>query len=153
MESKKTIQSVAQEILDNLVTKERTDGTKFIAPENTIEWQQDIIRNAHLDRMPSDDIYERIYNILDRLSGLDDEAGEDEARDVIYEIEPDCYTSDLANWLSDNNNNVYYLTEALEQMEIKDGFQLLSAAQGLYIQEIANELINGIVKYIEETEE
>ena len=153
MESKKTIQSVAQEILDNLVTKERADGTKFIAPENTIGWQQDIIRNAHLDRMPSDDIYERIYNILDRLSGLDDEAGEDEARDVIYEIEPDWYTSDLANWLSDNNNNVYYLTEALEQMKIKDGFQLLSVAQSLYIQEIANELINGIVKYIEETEE
>lgn len=151
MEKKqKSIQSVAQEILDNLETKTRQDGSQYIAPKDTIEWQQDIIREAHLDRMPNDDTYERIYNILDKLAiDLDDDANEETAREMIYEIEPDVYTSDLTSWLNDNNNNVYYLTEALEQMEIKDGFQLLQVAQGLYIREIANVLIGEIVKHIE----
>ena len=148
----KTIQQIAAEMLDNLELKTRDDGSRFYAEKTTIEWQQDIIRGAHLDRMPSDDIYERIYNILERLSELDEQADEDEARDTIYEIEPDCYTSDLTKWLHDNINNVYYLEEAISQ-GATTGFDLLAIAQQIYIQEIGNDLLNGITEHISELEE
>ena len=148
----KTIKTVAQEMLDNLETRKRDNGDSFICTIETIEWQQDIIRGAHLDRMPSDDIYNRIYEILDVLSGIDDDADEDTARDEIYTIGADDYTSDLMKWLSDHGQNLYYADEILKEGNTLDFFNLLQMAQLRYIEEIANELLSGIVKYIEDGE-
>ena len=74
----------------------------------------------------------------------------DQAIDALSEIEPDCYTSDLTSWLNSNSRNVYYLTEALEEMEIRDGFQALSYAQSRYIDEIGYAIIDGIDELIGE---
>lgn len=148
---KKTIMCIAEEMYNNMEYAKRTNGDKYIKCIKDIEWQKDIIHKAHGDRLPDDDIYERIYNILGVF--MECESGED-AQDKIYEIEPDVYTSDLTKWLHDHNENVYYLTEAMEESggDIKDGFQLLTIAQGKYIQEISSALIAGIQEYIESEE-
>lgn len=151
MEKLKTIQSVAKEISDNIVWAKRDNGQDYCYLKKDFEWQSAIMREAHLDRLPSDDVYDRIDTILDKLSDLDEEATQDDCYEAIQEIEPDCYTSDLTKWLNSNNENVYYLGEALD-IGINDGFQLLAYAQQLYIQEIGNNLINAIQEYIDNLE-
>ena len=145
----KTFQEVAQEMHSNFEQATRTDGSKYYRTVEKIEWQKDIIHAAHGDRMPCDDIYERIEDILCNFTECEDE---DAARERLYEIEPDCYTSDLTEWLSKDNRNVYYLDEAIE-MGCKEGFALLATAQKAYIEEIGNELINGIIEHMEEEED
>jgi hypothetical protein len=140
----KTFQTVAQEMYDNFEQATRDNGTKFYKMTKNIEWQRDIIFAIHLDRMPCDDIYMRIEDLLCNFVECEDE---DEARERLFEIEPDCYTADLTNWLSEDVRNVYYLDDAIE-MGCKEGFALLATAQKLYIEEIGNELINGIVEQI-----
>jgi len=149
---KATIASVASAMYDNMERKERTDGKPYYVLKEAESWQSDIIHNAHLDRMPSDDIYERINDVLSTLADLDNDATEDSATERFYEIEPDVYTSDLTAWLNSDNRNVYYLVEAQES-GVTDGFQLLAIAQQKYIMEIAYAVLNGIVKYVEEIKE
>lgn len=149
MNKNKTIQSVAQEIYDNMTYSERVNGEKYCHLKEDIEWQKEIIFNAHLDRMPNDDIYDRINTILSVILDCNEETAIDEIRNIIYEIEPDCYTSNLTAWLNSDNRNVYYLGDALG-MGFNDGFQLLAYAQSCYIQEIGNALLDAIQEYIDE---
>lgn len=144
--AKKTVQSVAEEMLKNMEQKERTNGDKFYCNIKEIEWQKDIIRKAHGDSLPDDYIYEFINDALCVLN--DCEEGKEE--ESIYEIEADSYTSDLTAWLHSSNDRVYYLTEVMEEgLSIMDGFQLLSAAQQKEKQEVAFAVLNGIKEYIE----
>ena len=140
----KTIQSVAQEMLDNLETKERKDGTKYICCKERIQWQTDIIIKAHEDRLPNDDIYSFIDDALCVLA----DSAEGNEQDAIMEIEPDVYTSNLTKWFNNHNGNVYYLTEALEEYGCKDGFQALSMAQAIHKQEVASAVLSGIEQYL-----
>jgi hypothetical protein len=142
-----TIQSVAEEISKNLITGTRTDGKKYIYGKERIQWQTDIIHKAHLDRLPDDDIYDRIDTILSAWADMSQDADEDEAREVLDEIEPDIYTHDLTAWLHSDNRNVYYLEEAIKE-GCDDGFNALMRAQALYIQEIGQALLEGIMEYI-----
>lgn len=145
----KTIVSVAKEIYDNMEYRKRDDKSKYCClKDHNIQWQSDIIHESHLDRMPSDDIYDRIDDILGVISDLNEDSTEDDIRDAISTIEADCYTSDLTKWLNSDNRNVYYLDEAAE-LGVKDGFQLLACAQSVYIQEIGNALISAIQEYID----
>lgn len=153
MTKTKSIQEVAETMFKNMEEKERSDGSKYYCLSDREEqWQVDIIHGAHLDRMPNDDIYCRINDILGRLAELDRDADEDAARELLYEIEPDIYTSDLTKWLSADNRNVYYLEDALS-CGAQDGFGALSYAQSVYIQEIGNALIDGIIGYIDSLDE
>jgi len=149
-----TIQTIAQEMCDNFELVKRDDGSEFYRAKEIIDWQSDIVMEAHFDgdRMPNDDIYSRIDTFLSIFSGLDEDATEEDFRTLIYETEADVYTSDLTSWLNADNRNVYYLTEALEEYELKEGFQVLSIAQKLYIEEIGNGLLNGIIKHLETVE-
>lgn len=148
MTNTKTIQEVAGEMSANLETKTRTNGEQYICNKVNVEWQKDIIRKAHGDKLPDDYVYRFISQALDVILEAEDGAEED----AIYTIEPDCYTSDLTNWLASRNDRLYYLTEALEEYEIKDGFQALAAAQQKEIQEVALALLEGIREYIETLE-
>lgn len=94
-------------------------------------------------------MYDRIYSILGELMECD---SDDRAKDTIYEMEADVYTTDLTRWLHDHNENVYYLTEAMTEGCCDDGFALLQWAQCIYIREIGQALITGIEKYIESEE-
>ena len=144
-----TIQSTAKEMCDNFIQKERENGDKFYCIKDNIDWQRDIIHKAHLDRMPNDDSYNRIYDFLSSFCDLDGTAIEEDFSEVVYQTEPDVYTSDLTKWLNDYNENVYYLTEAIEQGLASDGFQLLSCAQKIYLEEIGTALLEGIIEHIE----
>lgn len=153
METKeKTIQTVAEEMYNNFELAEREDKSKYYRTKKDIKWQTDIIREAHLNRMPCDDIYDTIHTVLSNLSDLDVDVLEDDAREVIYQLESDCYTSNLTNWLNSHNENVYYLTQALEEFDCKDGFQALTVAQQCFMQEIGVSVLDGIISYIEEQE-
>lgn len=62
----------------------------------------------------------------------------------------DVYTSNLTEWLNDNPNNVYYLTEAREETEETDGFKLLQIAQFKAIGELYNNALSIIVDMVSE---
>ena len=142
----KEIKDIAKVMYDNMEYKTRTNGDRFYCCKNTIEWQQDIIRESHPDnRLPSDEVYEVITNTLELLQEVDNE---EEAQDSILEIEADIYTSDLTKWLNSDNRNVYYLDEAISNGSTT-GIELLTMAQYLFKQEIANAVLQGIQAYIE----
>lgn len=141
----KTIQSVASEMYNNLECKIRKDNSSFYCCINTIEWQTDIIREAHGERLPNDFIYNTIHTVLDIITNLNVDATESEVYDLVYTLEPDIVTYELTSWLQDNN--IEYLTEALER-GVTDGYAALSIAQLLHMQEIATSLISAIISYI-----
>jgi hypothetical protein len=103
---------------------------------------QELIRKAHCDKMPDDFVYSTIYDVLTAWIDREVQTAE-EAENVLFEMEPDIYTSGLTAWLNSNNSRVYYLTEALS-FGCSDGFGLLAAAQKIEIEEIGRELINGL---------
>jgi len=90
-------------------------------------------------------------NLRDYLESNDGDLEEliENFRDDMHEyIFTDIYTSDLTEWLNDNENNVYYLTDVLEEMDIKDGFKLLEIAQYKAIEELYFNALNIIEKII-----
>jgi hypothetical protein len=103
--------------------------------------------------------YSKGANITDELTyaveNLDDDATPDQIRDCMedVDIEPDIYTHDLTGWLHSNVEHVYYLTEALETWEPKDGFALLTIAQGIKIRELQCGIIAGIMKNLTKKED
>ena len=106
------------------------------------DWMRDnVIFPAHDDKMPDDTTYRFIEMAVDAIADCENE---DEIEERIFEIEPDIYTSDLTAWLNERNDHVYYLTEALEEMDIKDGFALLSAAQAIQIREVAFSVLGSL---------
>ena len=129
--------------LDNaLVTDTRADGTKFKRlVDNHPQWMQDVIRAAHGDRMPNDQVYRMIARIVSNLAEQDEDSDIDTLREALYDVKPDIYTNDLTGWLHDRTDNIHYLTEALEEFEIIDGFQLLTYAQSIFILEIGEALL------------
>ena len=145
MKTTLTIQSVAQEMLDNLETKTRQDGAEFKRNKKEIEWQKDIIHKAHGDKLSDDYVYEFVYDTLCVLC----ECEEGQEEECIYEMKADCYTDNLTAWLHSRCDRVYYLTEALEEFGCKDGFEALTIAQQKEIQEVAFAVYNGIQEYVE----
>ena len=123
-------------------TKKRDNGEDFyLLKDGSPQWMTDVVHAVHGDTLPDDTIYKMIYDALSTLTELDEEAEEDKMRDAIYSMEPDVYTSNLTAWINKRNNHVYYLTEALEEFDIKDGFQALSMAQKMQMDEIGDALI------------
>jgi hypothetical protein len=130
----------------------RNDGDMFYKLKSgSPEWMTDVIHAVHGDKLPDDTVYEMIYDALSRLSEIDDDSEDETVKDLdrlfdaIYEMEPDVYTSNLTAWLNKRADHVYYLTEALEQMDIKDGFQALSAAQKIQMDEIGSALVQELI--------
>ena len=141
----KSIVDLAQEMSDCFEWKERLDGTPYVilSEEKRKPWMVDIVRNIHGDKLPDDTTYRFIESACDSIADMDSELSLDDIQDNLYScIEPDIYTSDLTAWLNDSNDHVYYLTEVLEELDIKDGFQLLGAAQEKQKLEIAQSLLS-----------
>jgi len=91
-------------------------------------------------------------NFLDYQNFEDDEEllrklEEDELINEFLDDEISVYTSNLTEWLNNNVDNVNYLTEALEEFNLKDGFELLKTAQYLAIREVINKLIRNIENF------
>lgn len=89
------------------------------------------------------------YEDFDTLEELENKISDD----LIYEwidSEVDPYTSGLTEWLNSHNENVYYLTQALEEQEIKDGFQALQVAQYKAIDEVFNSALRILMENLKE---
>jgi len=145
---KKSIVTLAKGLQAQMTTSKRNDGTKYYhLKENHPAWMTDVIHGVHGDKLPDDTTYEFIDDALDIICELEDDAPEDDIRETIFErTEADVYTSNLTAWLHARNDHVYYLTEVLEEMDIKDGFQALAAAQQKHKEEVALDMVNELEK-------
>lgn len=125
---------------DMLIEDTKSDGvTKFIRYSDDAPY---ILRNAvmeaHGDRMPSDWIFKTFSGILDNLTNYEIESIDDldDKRSEVIDSLVDSYTSNLTEWLNESPYNVEYLSEAVNELGAKDGFQILSGAQYMAIDEI-----------------
>jgi hypothetical protein len=99
--------------------------------------------------MPDDYRYKFIENSLQYIADQDEDADDLDCP----EIEADIYTSDLTKWLHSRNDRVYYLTEALEEYEIKDGFQALQEAQLREREEVFYSVLNSLRELCKDQED
>jgi hypothetical protein len=126
-----TIQEKAEKALKFYITKQRDTGESFFTlKDDAPECLNDLNREAHDNMMPDDWRYKFIYEALSAIEGYKNP-------DKII-LEADCYTCDLTEWLHSNNSRVWYLTEAIEQFNPDDGFELLSTAQKIEKHEVLN---------------
>lgn len=70
----------------------------------------------------------------------------DNIREISAQFEADSYTSELTTWLDESPYHVYYLTQALEQGSIQDGFQALSMAQVLCMTDVLDKVIDYLLE-------
>lgn len=153
------IVEVAKRFFECLEVKTRETGEKFVCfkPEviekNTEEYRKlsEVIWGLKKN-LGEDFVYWEVYNCLSEIIDLAPET-EEGLEDILENIEPDVYTSDLTEWLNEHNGHVFYLTEALETYEIKDGFELLAVAQELAKREVWTEVIELIRSEAEEEED
>jgi hypothetical protein len=136
----KTVNELAREALEWFITDTRDNGEEFIkTKDGRPDWLENLIFTAHDDMLPDDYRYKFIEDALIMIADQDEDADLDRP-----EIEADIYTSDLTKWLHSRNDRVYYLTEALEEYEIKDGFRALQAAQLREREEVYFSVLNGL---------
>jgi hypothetical protein len=137
-------------------TAKRNNGKEYLRlreDDKHADWMRDVIFAGHLDTMPNDESYLACQKIIDTIAEMDASAFEDsEVLDNLDEIEPSCYTSDLTSWLASNNSYVYYLTEALEELETKDGFQLLTYANSIWLREMTGAIVSKLIDIAEAVE-
>ena len=89
--------------------------------------------------LPDDYRYKFILDALEIIANSDQEAELD-----YPEIEADIYTGDLTAWLHSRNDRVCYLTEALEEYDIDDGFWALQEAQLREREEVYFSVLNSL---------
>ena len=114
--------------------------------------------NSEIGLNPFDNYsYCAFSNFINFLSdyNADDKTAEDFLNNIeMFEFSEQntlIYTADLLNFLSDNNNNIYYLETAIKDYGINDKtsiFTLLQIAYNTYLEEKAYEFINLLQKFI-----
>ena len=136
--NQKTVNELAKEALGWFIVDTRDDGEKFTkTKEGRPEWLKTLIFTAHDGMLPDDYRYKFIEKALELIA--------DQDADLDYpEIEADIYTSDLTKWLNSRNDRVCYLTEALEQYEIDDGFWALQEAQLREREEVYHSVLSSL---------
>jgi hypothetical protein len=141
----KTIVALANELANSLIRKTRSNGEEFTCFKDGLDsvapWIQEAV--CSLMDFPNDTYYDLIARVASFISEQDEASDFDDIQDLLYELEPDCYTSDLTAWLNASIDHVYYLGEVLKHNHgITDGCALLSQAQALQIEEVASGLLN-----------
>lgn len=102
--------------------KTRDNGDEFTClVDGAPDWMLDLVREAHDNMGPNDYSYTFIEDAVCKLADCNDP-------DEIC-IEPDPYTHNLTHWLHSDISRVFFLDEVLQEQDIKEGFQLLAAAQ------------------------
>lgn len=139
-----TITDKAKMYSDMFVTDTRNDGQPFVKyTDDATQELKDSVRKAHGDRFPDDWIYSTYAGLLEKITdySIDDIDGLEDVSHEIVDGYVDIYTSDLTKWLNEDNRNVYYLTQALEEFRPTDGFKLLEIAQYCAINDVMTEII------------
>lgn len=133
-EIKKDISSIFEILHD-------ADDTRFIINDDIKEKYPKLMDYLfNNDFQVRDYYYEWGYEAIEQITeAIEETKSIEEIKQTLeqfeFDIEPDPYTSNLTEWLNSNNENVYYLTEALEQ-DIQDGFDLLAEAQRIAKDEV-----------------
>lgn len=143
----KTIQELAKEAESHFQQTKRGEDTIYIRKPDAPEWVEELVQNAHGERGPSDSYYDQIIYALRAFQ----EYYEPEI--ALDEVEPNPYTGQLTAWLAENIENVYYLTQALEEFGSKDGFQALATAQTIWILEIYESVLASLQAQLQEEPE
>jgi len=127
-EAERTFPTVEQDLFYRLV-----DG----APA----WVEGLAFAAHEDGQVPPDNWRYDY-IVDALGRLAEAGPGDDFLELGAEIEGDCYTSALTEWLNSDNRRVYFLGLALEEYGGDlDGFQALSIAQEREKREVFDQVL------------
>lgn len=133
-------------------TERKTTGEQHIVimQENAPQWARDIVYRLHGDKLPDDNTYDLIDRVANHLCDTmsPDDSPED-ARDLVYLIEPDFYHSDLLKWLGGHIDNAEYVTQAMSDDAVAgDVWELLQMGQKRQIEEIASALIDELEKLL-----
>lgn len=149
-----TLYELVTQLSEALEQDERDNGETFVRlAEGSPQWMTDVIHEAHGDKLPDDTTYRFIQRVADHLvDDLEEDGDEEDATEALRTIEPDVYTSDLTAWLHARNDHVFYLSEASSEFGPMDGFQLLSVAQQMHIQEVGDALIRALVERVDDPE-
>jgi hypothetical protein len=106
----KTIQQVAQEVVDNMVY----DDEKKIYHQKKCgdpEWIQDMIHECHYQGMlPDNYVFEWVYEFCNEIADLDEDG---DPLDI--EVHADTYTHDLLKWLSSNLTRMDFVEDAIDE--------------------------------------
>lgn len=146
----KTVNELAKEALDWFVTDTRDNGEKFVkTKDGRPDWLENLIFTAHDNMLPDDYRYKFIENSLQYIADQDEDADDLDCP----EIEADSYTSELTKWLHSRNDRVYYLTEALEKYEIKNGFWALQESQLCEREEVYFSVLNSLRELCKDQED
>mgnify|MGYP001558893181 CR=1 FL=1 len=145
-----TLVSVAADANKYFIRKTRDNGEDYYCTvDDTPEWIMDMVREAHGDKTSDDYVYDWIDTAL---SDIADGMTED---DVYAHVDNtvDSYTSSLTAWLASDVHRVYYLTEVLEESNVKDGFAALAQAQYREIEEVFSSVLNSIQARVDDLNE
>jgi hypothetical protein len=114
-----TITELAREAADYFETATRDNGEIFVRRrDDTPEWVQDLIQEAHGQFFPDDWRYQAISRVLDEIADRDVETA-DEIRNDDAEIADgltDIYTGSLIQWLGSNLSRTGYVDDATEEL-------------------------------------
>jgi len=135
------VKTLADELYSAFQNDKRNDGTEFVhLKDGSPEWMTQVIHTAHGDKFPDDTVYEFVYRAAMALA----DAG-DYLQDAISEIEPDIYTHDLTAWLHARVDHIEYIDQAISEFgQFDSGFNLLSAAQKMQIDEISYSVLSSL---------
>lgn len=148
MGNMKTVQEIANEASRWFITTKRDSGEEFTkTKDGRPQWLTDLIFTAHGDMGPDDWKYDFISKSLDVIANSSDDDLE------CPTIEADVYTSDLTRWLHSRADRVYYLTEALEEYGMKDGFEALQMAELKEIEEVYYSVLASLQKLVEDQDQ
>ncbi len=144
-----TIGEVSRQILQNFTRRELNDGRRIWGLEKEIEWQHQIVQNALDASIVTSEVYSSIFRILLEIFVAN---SQEEAEELLLEIEPSSDIKELTGWLHSSEKNIEYLNRVLRSKEISDGAAVLAAAQKMFLQEVGSRVISEIQRYIQQKE-
>lgn len=147
-----TIQKLANQALEMLETKVRTNGNNYVCfKDDRPQWMQDLAFRAHNngEMLPNDYRYEFIESALTAIASHDDI---EDARDS---IEADIYTSDLMAWLASRNDRYQYVDSAIEDygkgVSVIDDIRMGQCVERLEVFEAVANFLKDMTEFNKET--
>lgn len=143
-----TLPSLAKEVLKRFETHARDNGESYhYVNFEGVDWINDLCREAHDGMLPDDWKYAFIHKALSAIAELDDDATEDDARDV--SIDQDPYTHDLLKWLASNLERPGFCDAAVEECGAypNEGGIVAIIGMGQYLEK--REILNSVVSSLQ----
>lgn len=154
-----TVVELAEEMSRAFVGATRSDGSEFRKlRDGAPEWMTDVIHAGHADgtqggMLPDDHRYAMVEAVCDAIAELSEDAGEDEIRAAVDEIEAPIYTHELTGWLHSRADRSGYCDEAESEFgRAEDMNQRLTLGYLQELRECGQAVLNALAERSEETE-